>query len=77
VDESRFANWITIFDGEDKRLHITPSQFRWKPIAIPTDKKVNFFEGIQSMGGAGGPAMKVSIVSLKALEWSRNTSVCM
>ena len=26
----------------------------------PEDKKVNFIEGIITMGGAGGPALKVS-----------------
>lgn len=58
-DESRFENWYTVFDGEDKRLTISPMQYRWKPMEIPTDKKVTFFEGITTMGGAGGPAMKV------------------
>jgi len=33
--------------------------YRWKPQEIPTDKKVTFIEGIQTMSGAGGPAMKV------------------
>jgi len=29
---------------------------------ISEDKKVNFIEGIITMGGAGGPVMKVSYV---------------
>lgn len=59
-DNERFANWLSVFDHEDPRLHITPQQFRWKAMKYPEEgKKVNFIEGITTMGGAGGPAMKV------------------
>jgi len=34
------------------------------------DKKVNFIEGIISIGGAGGPAMKVRMVLSKIVGWS-------
>ena len=62
-DSERFKNWISLFDREDDpRLHVTPQQFRWKPIKFPEEgTKVNFIEGITTMGGAGSPAMKVSL----------------
>jgi hypothetical protein len=69
VDKDRFANWITNYDVEDKRLHISPQQFRWNPMQYPpADKKVNFFEGITSMCGAGGSALKVRLVLYVLIE---------
>ena len=59
-DASRFKNWISCFDQEDSRLHITPQQYRWKPMKYPAEgQRVTFIEGIITMSGAGGPAMKV------------------
>jgi len=56
-DAKRFERWLSVFDSEDKRLHVTPQQFRWKAQRFPTDK-TTFIEGIVTMGGAGGPMMK-------------------
>jgi hypothetical protein len=69
VSEERFKNWISIFDRDDSRLHITPAQYRWKAQHIPstTEGKVNFVEGIQTMGGAGGPALKVRLALVVVL----------
>jgi homogentisate 1,2-dioxygenase len=58
-DSERFKDWLTCYDKDDANLHITPQQFRWKPMQYPAEgTKKNFIEGITSMGGAGGPAMK-------------------
>jgi len=54
-DVKRFSNWLSNYEAEDKRLHVSPVQYRWKPQTIPTDNKVTFIEGITSMGGAGTP----------------------
>jgi homogentisate 1,2-dioxygenase len=60
AEEERFVKWLSVFDKDDSRLHITPQQFRWRPIKYPEEgKKINFIEGITTMGGAGGPSMKV------------------
>lgn len=59
VPEGRFSQWLTVFDKDDERLHITPQQFRWKAMQFPPeDKKVTFIDGIITMSGAGGPALK-------------------
>ena len=43
----------------DKRLHIDPSQRRWKPMKYPAEGKgQNWLQSIKSMAGAGDPAMK-------------------
>ena len=60
--KERFSKWYSVFDIEADHLHITPQQFRWKAMKFPAeDQKVTFIDGIFSMGGAGGPAMKVSL----------------
>ncbi len=61
-DSPDHETWITNYDRDDKRLHITPNQFRWKPIAFPAEgKKQTFVQGIISMMGAGSPALKTGI----------------
>ncbi|RQM28025.1 hypothetical protein B5M09_000351 [Aphanomyces astaci] len=42
--------------------HITPQQLRWQPMAFPkTSEKVNFIQGLHTMGGAGEPTMKAGL----------------
>ncbi len=58
-DSEIFKAWITSYDKDDANLHITPQQFMWKPMQFPAEgTKKTFIEGITSMGGAGGPALK-------------------
>jgi homogentisate 1,2-dioxygenase len=53
-------NWISHFDREDDdEVFTTPAQMRWQPVDVPKEK-ITFIQGIQTISGAGGPAMKVS-----------------
>eukprot|EP00349_Pseudokeronopsis_sp_Brazil_P000981 CAMPEP_0202961720 /NCGR_PEP_ID=MMETSP1396-20130829/5789_1 /ASSEMBLY_ACC=CAM_ASM_000872 /TAXON_ID= /ORGANISM="Pseudokeronopsis sp., Strain Brazil" /LENGTH=325 /DNA_ID=CAMNT_0049681763 /DNA_START=201 /DNA_END=1174 /DNA_ORIENTATION=+ len=62
LPEEKFKNFISNFDGEDKRLHVTPAQMRWTPMKYPEgDAKVNFIEGITTYCGAGSPQLKTGI----------------
>lgn len=52
-------NWISNFDrDDDDEVYTTPSQMRWQPLAMPTEK-TTFVNGIQTICGAGGPGLKV------------------
>jgi homogentisate 1,2-dioxygenase len=46
---------VSKFGGED--VLITPTQIRWSPFDLPTDK-VNFVQGLKSLAGAGDPACR-------------------
>ncbi len=71
IAEERFAQWLSNYDNEeDKRLHVSPTQYRWKPLEMPgADKRVTFIEGVVTMGGAGTPSSKVkfSFIDLHSL----------
>ncbi|KAF4321843.1 hypothetical protein BBO99_00003933 [Phytophthora kernoviae] len=41
---------------------LTPQQMRWKPMPFPADtEKVDFIEGLRTIGGAGDPTMKAGM----------------
>mmetsp|Transcript_38527 Transcript_38527/g.36899 ORF Transcript_38527/g.36899 Transcript_38527/m.36899 type:complete len:124 (-) Transcript_38527:1006-1377(-) len=43
IPEDQYSNFISNFEGEDKRLHVNPAQMRWLPMKFPADgQKVNF-----------------------------------
>lgn len=57
-------HWISAFDrDDDDEVFTTPEQLRWKPVEIGDEKK-NFWQGIQTISGAGSPMMKVSLSRL-------------
>lgn len=54
-------DWVSTFDREDDdEVFTTPSQMRWQPVEVGSEKKT-FVQGIQTISGAGGPMMKVSL----------------
>lgn len=79
IPETRFQSWITNFDQEDKRLHVTPQQMRWKPIEMPLPtKKITFIDGITTMCGAGNPSLKVFLfINNQELEWDQYACLCL
>ena len=55
-------NYISNFSGEDKRLHVDPSQRRWKPMKYPDqNQSVTFVEGILTKCGAGEAGTKTGL----------------
>jgi len=37
LSDEKYSKWISNFEGEDKRLHVTPQQMRWLPMQMPTE----------------------------------------
>lgn len=59
--ENPNKDWVSEFArDDDDEVYTTPSQMRWQPAEIRSEKHT-FIEGIKTICGAGGPMMKVSI----------------
>jgi homogentisate 1,2-dioxygenase len=58
INQDWTKNYVSDFTKDD--LVVTPQQLRWKPLPFPdSDQKVNFVQGIVTVGGSGSPETKV------------------
>ncbi|KAJ3556139.1 hypothetical protein NM688_g2191 [Phlebia brevispora] len=46
------------FSLKNPKQHVTPTQLTWRPIEVPKDEKLNFFESIKTIMGNGGPMQR-------------------
>ncbi|TCD62504.1 hypothetical protein EIP91_006800 [Steccherinum ochraceum] len=44
---------ISDFSASNPKVHVNHTQINWSPLTIPTDEKLDFIQGLRTMGGNG------------------------